>query len=339
MYEGFQLVSDTFGVMPDILKWLLFPMVLFPSFIAWRYTGNSIVVCIVNMMIYGFLTFIGIMPFWMMFIGGVFTFGYLGLRLFSGEGDLGMPNQLIQKPRKENRNLCNTCFKQETCEDYKRLKYADICDEYRIKTAKPVLTKPIEIVVSVNLEQRLSKDLQAIKFDKGLRTFNNLKSEVSEVKGIFENCQTLNNSFIDVDKTKKLVEDIYNKSLNFLSLTLDIYKQVNVTTYDELRMETEELQESFNGCTNPNSILYKTLKEAIDKNYKMLDLIKKNKDRIDELFGQISLCKDAIMEIRLGLPELLHHQSNDALNVVLAESKDRIAFGQRLLDEYKSQGL
>jgi hypothetical protein len=99
------------------------------------------------------------------------------------------------------------------------------------------------------------------------------------------------------------------------------------------------LKVSLNDCKNKESALYKTLKTAIDKNQKNLDLMKYNKDRISELLGQVSLCKDAIMEVRLGIPELLHHQSTDELNKTILSSKDRISFGQRLLDEYKREGL
>jgi hypothetical protein len=106
-----------------------------------------------------------------------------------------------------------------------------------------------------------------------------------------------------------------------------------------LKTETEELQGNLDTCKDTNSALYKTLKEAVARNTEMLGVMKKNKDRIDELFGQISLCKDAIMKIRLGLPELLNHQSTDELNQKIVESRDRLSFGQRLLEEYKKEGL
>jgi hypothetical protein len=45
------------------------------------------------------------------------------------------------------------------------------------------------------------------------------------------------------------------------------------------------------------------------------------------------------MEIRMGLPELLNHQSMDDVEKLIADGKDRVGFGQRLLEEFKVQGL
>jgi len=258
-----------------------------------------------------------------------------------------VPNQLMQKEHNESKNLCPTCAKQDVCQDYKILKYSDDCDSYldnkkhiliEKKTVSTYSTVPLEIKVSIDLETRLTNDLQTLKFDKGTRTLDSLKTEINEVKDIFKNSKVMNNSFVDIDKTKKITEDIYDKGLNFLSLALDIYKQTN-TNCDELKAETEELQENLNKNSNPESSTYKVLKLAVENNNKVLELVKKNKDKIDELFAQISLCKDAIMEIRLGLPELLNHQSTDEVSGLINKSHDMIDFGQRVLSEFKSQGL
>lgn len=374
-----------------------------------------------------------------------------------------MPNQLVQKPQKENKNLCKFCLKNDVCEDYRRMKYVEVCDSYctsfdtksecprcKNKTTTWVLTNSegtilecnlchtkfyrgrgiivekangdlcgrclyanackfvgseklrceckefksiieletkkcplcnVEMVVEASLTNQIvyrckscnykvliSRSLDLIKdetkysevqskkveikltvthglldelkaqnFEKGIKTYNNLKLEYDNVIALFkDNPQT---KLIDVLKIKKTADDIYDKSLKFLSLALELHKQLGVTSYDNLKSETEELQGNLENCKDENSALYKTLKEAIERNDKILTLMKKNKDRIDELFGQISLCKDAIMEIRLGLPELLHHQSQDELDSVITESKERLSFGQRLLEEYKVQGL
>lgn len=358
-----------------------------------------------------------------------------------------MPNQLIQKPRKEKNNLCLTCIKSNQCQDYKVLKYVDVCDDYVVlnkpkcfNNAKkyyemygaigdPLIckkckldedcetylainvietcanciklnrcnlnivydkhgccagyqslknkncnscsknsscldnakrhfnrnggclgyesiekvyckteNKPIEVKVTLTTSKTLIENLQDAKFEKGIKVYNSLKEEYDNVTLLLNSRENINSTLIDLEKITKVTNEIYNKSQKFLLLALNIFKQLNVTSYDNLKVETEESKENLSSC-KPESALYKTLTEVVDKNNKMLDLMKKNKDRIDELFGQVSLCKDAIMEIRLGLPELLHHQSTDELNKTITESKDRLNFAQRLLEEYKIQGL
>jgi hypothetical protein len=241
----------------------------------------------------------------------------------------------------DKRLLCLDCerLKNQTCHRPFNKKLFNACSNYvgENKNGKQSVVKPIEVKISLSFENKLTKELSDSKFEKGSKVYNNLKSEYENTLRLFDGHAST--SLIDVDKVKKIVNEVYDKSLKFLSLTLDIYKQLGVTSYDELKSENDELQGNLNTCRDTNSVLYKTLKEAVDRNNKMLVLMKKSKDRIDELFGQISLCKDAIMEIRLGLPELLNHQSTDELDKTITEGKDRISFGQRLLDEYKREGL
>jgi hypothetical protein len=264
----------------------------------------------------------------------------------NNQGAFNVPNQLIQKPHNEDKNLCPACNKRELCQDYKILKYSDDCDQYQrglvsdlsINNKQRINLSQTEVKISIDLETRLTNECQNLKFDKGTRTLDSLKCEIKEVKDLFKNATNVNDKFIDVDKTKKITEDIYNKSLSFLSLALDIYKQIGISNYDTLKKETEELQNSLSNL-NVDSVSYKLIKSAIDKNTNMLELIKKKRDRIDELFAQVSLCKDAIMEIRMGLPELLNHQSMDDVEKLITDGKDRVGFGQRLLEEFKVQGL
>jgi len=219
-----------------------------------------------------------------------------------------MTNQLIQKPNKK--------------------KLTPSTPEVRFH--------PTDISVVVSMETKLSNELTDCHFDKGIRAFQNVKSEMDHLKIIVDGANPT--TLIDVGKTYKVATDIYSKCLNFLSLSLQIYGQLEGTDYDSLKAENQELKAKVSEHFD-NPIIYKTLVQAVDKNDKIISLFKKNSDRIDELFAQISLCKDSIMEIRLTLPELLNHESKDDLDRALVESKDRIEFGQRLLEEYKAQGL
>jgi hypothetical protein len=357
--------------------------------------------------------FIGMIPIWVGVILSVITF--MGVvRNFSFRKE-ELPNQLIQKKHK-GENLCLTCEKQDSCEDYKRIGYLDICGEHHkrnlcrtcIKASscgwvnpnapryfcndylknnsgkterifnnecplchelsfvweridkdrtvykcekcgyketnssfirKEIITnKPLEVITKPVVYKSLGEELKVGGFEKGVKTYDKLTVEYDAIMELFKG-NNVQNNLIDVQKVSKTVNEIYGKSLDFLKLANEIYKQQSLVNYETLKAENEELKANLDGCKDTESALYRTLKEAVERNDKTLGLYKKSKDRIDELFGQISLCKDAMMEIRLGLPELLHHQSTDELNKVIEESRDRIGFGQRLLDEYKKQGL
>lgn len=344
-----QTISSLLQVAPDSLKWIFLPVILIPSFFIFKVTGNLLLAAFVNIVSIVVLTIIGFIPLWACLVFGIINFLYViysfqfrEIGYSSNNGVLNVPNQLTQKRHDENKNQCPICAKIDTCLDYKVLKYADDCDMYQ-KKSYTMVTSKVEIKVSIDLESRLSKDLDAIKFNKGIRILTNLKTELNEVKNIFANSKVLNDKFIDIDKTKNITDEIYNKALNFLALALDIYKQTN-TNCDSLKQETVELQESLDNLniditTNPDNKAYKILKSAIDSNNRILDLVKKNKDKIDELFGQISLCRDAITEIRLSLPELINHQSDDEVKELITTNRNNMQFGERLLAEFKKEGL
>lgn len=400
------------------MKWIIVFTVI-PSFFMFAYTVSRnffISQLAATGMIVG-LTVLGYIPLWLAVLFGVLNLGFF---LITG-GALNVPNQLVQKRKDENRNLCKNCMNRDVCEDYKRLKYADVCESFaaifeykcpqcgnnssrwveinsdgtvyecslcktqffrdgrihvrgndtmacplcqspmshecngdvmvwncrnlkcgykssRIGSFGEVetkLVKPLE--VSIKIEKTLPDKLQEAKFDRGVKTYNNLKSEYEGVLGLFSG--KVNTTLIDTSKVKKTTEEIYKKSLDFLNLGLELYKQLNVTDYENLKAEIGELESSLENFKDTTSASYRILREALDKKNQMLGLMKKNKEKIDELFGQISLCKDAIMEIRLGLPELLYHQSADEVDKVIADGRERLNFGQRLLEEFKREGL
>ena len=189
-----------------------------------------------------------------------------------------------------------------------------------------------------SLEDSLLTLLQELNYEKGLRLFKGLKAEYSGLDTMLKS-RLSGQSLIDMPKTIKLVDETYFKALSFLQTATNIYRQLDLTNETTLKAENLELESSMKDKADTSSIVYKTIEDAYKKNCGLMVLVKRTKERLDELFGQISLCKDAITEIRLSLPDLVNHQSQDEVSAILLELRSRLDFAQRLNEEYKARGL
>ena len=194
-----------------------------------------------------------------------------------------------------------------------------------------------QVPVYISLEDKVSAMLKDTAFTKGQKSFAELKAEHDGLVMLFAGSK-VNDTLINVDKTKSAIEDIYAKGLSFIEQAVTTSKQVDITNYDTLKMETDELAENIKD-KGQDSALYKVLKQTIDKNNNILALVKKNKDHIDELLCQVTLCKDSIEEVRLTIPSLINYTSADDLQKSIAEVNQRVDFAQKLSNEFKAQGL
>ena len=199
------------------------------------------------------------------------------------------------------------------------------------------VTKPVAVPVYLSLEDKVSSMLKDTNFAKGQKSFAELKAEHDGLVMLFAGSK-VNDTLINVEKTKSATEDIYAKGLSFIEQAVTTSKQVDITNYDTLKMETDELGENIKDKAQ-DSALYKVLKQTIDKNNNILALVKKNKDHIDELLCQVTLCKDSIGEVRLTIPSLINYTSADDLQKSIAEVNQRVDFAQKLSNEFKAQGL
>jgi hypothetical protein len=207
------------------------------------------------------------------------------------------------------------------------------------KQGKKPITKPELVIVRDNttsLERRLQAGFEKSQFDKGLKAFTGLKKEQEALMPLVVN-RDLGGSLINLERVKSLTESLYLQGLTLLLQTLDISQQVGATNATALELENKELREELE--RNTTSTLQAMIEERLAKNIKSLKLVKSHRDRLDEIFCQVGLCKDSIREIRLELPELVAHKPKDELDKTLLELRTRIEFAQRVQDEYKRQGL
>jgi hypothetical protein len=197
--------------------------------------------------------------------------------------------------------------------------------------------KKIEITIGVSSrEKKLLDGFIRLGFKEGVKALQNLKNEYDNLKLIFDN-NDMNNTLINAERIKKLTDNLYSQGLDLLMPALDISQQLAVTNIDNLTDENKELEEELKKCNKETLALI--IKERLEKNTKSIGLVKKYRDRADELFGQVGLCKDSIREIRLELPELMSHKPKDELDKIMLELKTRVEFAQRVHEEYARQGI
>lgn len=207
----------------------------------------------------------------------------------------------------------------------------------KLKTAESPKELPATTLKSDSLE--IPKQVVAFPegFERATKLYTGLQTEIKEIQSLLTSMSS-NNSLIDVKKTWTSISDIHSKALKFLDQASNIYRQTTNTNYEELLYDNMELETRLKEC-EPGTALYRTVVSAIDKNKSLMDLIKHNKDKTDELLYQVDICKDAMSEVRLSLPELVGHQSTDELQQSVTNLKNRVEFAQRLGREFDSQGL
>jgi hypothetical protein len=278
------------------------------------------------------MAWLGFIPWWIVGISGIVAVTFFYSTCMRGpvesEGqEEDMTNQLIQKSPEELA-IQRSKFKERT-----------LPEDFRPSDTWPSgLPKSRPVTVqTLSLEDKVSSLLKDSNFDKGQRVFTSLKAEHDGIIQLFSGSK-VNDTLINVEKTKSAVEDVYSKGLTFIEQATLVSKQIGTTDVNTLQLETDELTEQLKN--HPvESTVGKTLKQVIDKNANILSLVKKNKDSIDELLCQVSLCKDSIEEIRLTLPSLINYTSADDLQKPIAELQQRVDFAQKLHDEFKAQGL
>jgi hypothetical protein len=166
--------------------------------------------------------------------------------------------------------------------------------------------------------------------------FLGLKKEHDALLPLLTN-RAVADTLVNTDRLKTLTDSLYSQGLTLLLQTLDISQQVGATNTTALELENKELNEELERCNSPTTKAL--IEERLSKNTNSLKLVKQHRDRLDEILMQVGLCKDSIREIRLELPELLNHKSQDDLDKVILELKTRIEFAQRVHEEYNRQGL
>ena len=206
------------------------------------------------------------------------------------------------------------------------------------KNKKPIgreVPKPIIVSPSIiNLESKLQQGFG--NFNEGMAAFLGLKKEHDALLPLLTN-RAVADTLVNTDRLKTLTDSLYLQGLTLLLQTLDISQQVGATNTTTLELENKELKDELDKCAT--STLRAMIQERLGKNTNCLKLVKQHRDRLDEILMQVGLCKDSIREIRLELPELVAHKSQDDLDKVILELKTRIEFAQRVHAEYERQGL
>jgi hypothetical protein len=197
--------------------------------------------------------------------------------------------------------------------------------------------KPQPVVISPSVTSLEGKLQQGFgDFNEGMSAFLSLKKEHEALFPLLTN-RAVADTLVNTDRLKTLTDSLYLQGLTLLLQTLDISQQVGATNTTTLELENKELKDDLDKCSTPT--LKAMIQERLDKNTNCLKLVKSHRDRLDEILMQVGLCKDSIREIRLELPELLSHQSQDDLDKIMLELKTRIGFAQRVHEEYTKQGL
>lgn len=206
------------------------------------------------------------------------------------------------------------------------------------KPNRPSVVKPeVQIVHDsiILFERRLADGFNSLETQSGTKSFNGLKSEYDNLKKIFEN-SPIDNSIINVDRIKKLTSSLYLQGLKLLASALESIRQLGSTNAMDMELEVIELEKELGGCSEK---LKPIVEERIEKSKKALQAVKGYKDRIDELLCEAGLCKDAIREIRLEIPELMSHRPKDEYDKIMHELNARVEYAQRVKAEYDKQGI
>lgn len=187
----------------------------------------------------------------------------------------------------------------------------------------------------VTLEKRLIDGFNYLEHTRGIKALNSIKEEHDSLQKLFI-ARELSDSIVNVDKIKSLTDSLYSQGLHLLSSAFESAQQLATTNIEQIESEISELETELQNCSET---IRPIVSERIEKNKKSLKSIKGYRDRVDELLCQSGLCKDSIREIRLELPELMSHKSQDEYEKLMLELDTRIAFAQRVKAEYMKQGL
>ena len=198
------------------------------------------------------------------------------------------------------------------------------------------LTSRIERKV-LKLEKKLSEGFKSLSSQEGLRVFEGLKNERDSLSLIFQG-GGLDDSVINSERVGQLTGELYLQGLTLLLKALGIVQQLGSSSVDSLVTENGDLETEL-GKHSPDSTMFSVVSERLGKNKKSLTLVKGFRERADELFNQVGLCKDSIRGVRLELPELVASKPKDEFDRLLLELDTRMEFAQRVKEEYTRQGL
>ena len=326
-------VSVFQGCPPIVLTLAAMAGVLLGTLFIYSATASGLLAFLTSTIWLVGMAWIGFIPWGIVGISGIGLVTVFYSHFMRGpyeEKEKDVPNQLIQKSPEE------LAIQRARIQAITTV-YPVAGDDGKVWPSGLPRSKPVAVPVYISLEDKVSGLLKTAKFDKGQKAFNSLKSEHDGIVLLFAGSK-VNDTLLNVDRTKSAVEDVYTKGLSFIEHATIVSKQTEVSDTNALQLETDELTEQLKN--HPlDSTVGKTLKQVIDKNNNILGLVKKNRDSIDELLCQVSLCKDSIEEIRLTLPGLLNYTSADDLQKSIAEVDQRVGFAVKLKDEFKAQGL
>jgi hypothetical protein len=198
-----------------------------------------------------------------------------------------------------------------------------------------LIQDPNKLIRDTPSEKLLSQGFAKLGFTKGIKSYANIKSEYDSLQLILSN-SNLDETIVNLVRIRDLSDKIYKHAITLLISLLDITQQLRLTDYELLSQETNELKEELKSCSPK---LRGIINDRLEKNTNSLALVKSHKDRSDEILCQAGLCIDSIREIRLSLPRITSHLTEDEFEKVLLELRTRVDFAQRVHDEYARQGI
>ncbi len=296
------LIDMLSGFSPIMLVFIFLPLSSIVSYYVFRITGSFFLAMLANTGTLFYLTILGIIPLWMVFLSGIPVL----------LGAFNMVNYLIQDPNKQNKNQ-----NQEQI----------ITIDKSVKTIVPKIN---------NTKIDLRKEFEKVQFVRGTKSYTKLNDVYTKLDEILNS--GTNDSIINIDKIKKLTSEIYIQGISILKQVLQIAQQTTVINVEELNNETQDLKNELSKC-EINGTMYKIVNERIEKNSKLLSIVKKNNDNVDELLSQVGLYTDSLREICLELPELVNHKAKDDYDKIMIELDTRINYAQRVKEEYEKQGI
>jgi hypothetical protein len=221
----------------------------------------------------------------------------------SGEEVATMPNQLIQK-----------------------------------KDKSPIKERSYVPWVSVApTEKKLRDGFEKAHLEEGLKHLTRLETEYKGLRSILDNSK-IEDTVLNIERISKLTSELYLQGLNFLTQALNVASQLTTSSKEDLIAESKELEAELVKCS-PGSTVYKMVTERLASNSRSLSTIKSLKEKVDEYFCQVGLCRDSIREIRLGIPELVGNMPKSEFDKVLFELRTRVELAQRVQAEYTRQGI
>ena len=207
------------------------------------------------------------------------------------------------------------------------------------KMVNQLIQDPAKLPKTRGISLSLAQEFEALGAERGSRALRKLESVNSDLVGLFARVSGIDESLVNIARMRELTTSVYERGISLLSSTLEIVKQTGVASQFELMKECEELEEELLRYKDSKVSMYLRIQERLDKNTRILELVKGNADRLDETLANVGLCIDSLREISLELPELISHKSEDGFDKVLLELKTRVEFAQRVKEEYSRQGL